>query len=165
MQDVRSTDTDTTSGVHFPPPLIYAGGFLAGMALKRIFPLPALPRAVSLGLAGLLLIPGFGLLYWAMASFLRKKTSPLPFRPTTALVFSGPYRWTRNPMYLGMLLAYLGLAFWSNVLWAVVLAPAVAGLVGRFVIRKEETYLETRFGDPYRQYTRQVRRWLGRKTR
>jgi len=165
MQDLRTTDTKATSGVHFPPPLLYVGGFLVGVLLKRLFPLPALPRPVSLGLSFILLIPGFGLLYWALGSFFRKKTSPLPFRPTTTLVITGPYRWTRNPMYLGMLLVYLGLAFWSSVLWAILLAPVVVGLVGRFVIRKEEAYLEARFGDAYRQYSRQVRRWLGRVAR
>jgi protein-S-isoprenylcysteine O-methyltransferase Ste14 len=163
MQDASHIDSkDTTSGVHFPPPFIYVGGFLAGLLLKRLLPLPALPRSVSLGLAIVLLIPGFGLLYWSLALFFRRKTSPLPFRPTTTLVITGPYRWTRNPMYLGMLLAYLGLAFWFGVLWAVVLAPAVAALVGRLVIRKEEQYLEARFGEAYRQYKADVGRWLGK---
>lgn len=165
MEEGRHTETETTSGVHFPPPLLYAGGFLAGYLLKRTVPLPAPPRALSLGLAVALLIPGFGLIYWALGLFFRRKTSPLPFRPTTALVTTGPYRWSRNPMYLGMLLVYLGLSFWSGVLWAVVLAPIVAALVGRLVIRKEETYLEGRFGESYQQYTRQVGRWLGRKGR
>ena len=120
-----------TSGIHFPPPLLYVAHFLSGMLLDRWIPLPVLPRAPSRLVAAVLLLPGFVLIFWSLWLFLRARTSPLPMRPTTAIVRSGPYRFTRNPMYLGMLLLYLGVAFLFDVTWALVLAPAVVVLVNR----------------------------------
>jgi len=149
-----------TSGIHFPPPLLYVSHFLLGMLLDRWIPLPALPRAPSRLLAAALLLAGCGLTFWSLWLFWRARTSPLPMRPTTALVRSGPYRWTRNPMYLGMLLLYLGVALLFDVTWALVLAPALVVFVGRLVIAKEERYLEVSFGDEYRRYKARVRRWI-----
>lgn len=149
-----------TSGIHFPPPFLYVGLFLLGLLLERTAPAVSLPRALALPAAALLLVPGVGLLYWSLALFLRARTSPLPMRPTTSIVRLGPYRWTRNPMYLGMLLIYLGVALWFDVFWALVLAPFVVLLVNRLVIRKEEGYLEATFGDEYRRFKAQVRRWV-----
>jgi protein-S-isoprenylcysteine O-methyltransferase Ste14 len=76
------------------------------------------------------------------------------------IVRSGPYRWTRNPMYLSMLLIYIGLALWFDLFWVIVLSLVVVLLVERLVIRKEELYLEAKFGEEYRQYKREVGRWL-----
>ena len=81
-------------------------------------------------------------------------------RPTTSLVFTGPYRWTRNPMYLAMLLLYIGIALLFDIVWALVLTPLVMLLVVRLVIRREERYLEGKFGEEYRQYKGRVRRWI-----
>src|SRR3712207_5740130 len=97
-------DPPKSSGVPFPPPFLYAGLFLLGLLLDELAPVDPLPRNPSRLLAAALLVPGFGLVFWSLWLFLRARTSPLPMRPTTALVRSGPYRWTRNPMYLGMLL-------------------------------------------------------------
>jgi protein-S-isoprenylcysteine O-methyltransferase Ste14 len=149
-----------TSGISFPPPLLYVGYFLLGLLLDRWVPLSALPRTPSRLLAAVLLLPGFGLLVWSLWLFLRARTSPLPMRPTTAIVRSGPYRWTRNPMYLGMLLLYLGVAFLFDAVWALVLSPALVAFVSWFVIAKEERYLEASFGDDYQRYKAQVRRWI-----
>lgn len=149
-----------SSGIQFPPPFLYVGVFLLGLLLDELVPVAPLPRSLSRLLAALLLLPGFGLLLWSLWLFLKARTSPLPMRPTTALVFSGPYRWTRNPMYLAMLLVYLGLALSFDVFWVLVLTPVVLSLVVRLVIRREEEYLETKFGDEYRQYKTQVRRWI-----
>jgi protein-S-isoprenylcysteine O-methyltransferase Ste14 len=147
-------------GIHFPPPFLYVALFLLGLLLGHLVPLPPLPRTPSRLTAAVLLIPGFGLVFWSLWLFLRVRTSPLPMRPASSLVRSGPYRWTRNPMYLGMLLLYLGVALLFDVLWALVLSPAVVLLVGRLVIAREERYLEGKFGDDYRQYKTQVRRWI-----
>lgn len=134
--------------------------FLLGLLMNRLVPLPPLPRALSRTLSAFLLVPGLGLVFWSLWLFLRARTSPLPMRPATTLVRSGPYRWTRNPMYLGMLLLYLGVALLFDVTWALLLVPAVVFLVGRLVIRREERYLEAKFGDDYRRYMGQVRRWI-----
>ncbi len=131
-----------------------------GLLLDHLVPLPPLPRGPSRILSALLVVPGLGLTLWSLWLFLRARTSPLPMRPATALVRSGPYRWTRNPMYLGLLLLYLGVALLFDVTWALILAPAVVILVGILVIRREEKYLEARFGEEYRRYMGAVRRWI-----
>jgi protein-S-isoprenylcysteine O-methyltransferase Ste14 len=146
--------------VHVPPPVIYIVGFLAGLLLQRAFPVlneGVRPRrvlgAAGLGLSVALAAPSLGL-------FVRARTSPIPVKPATALVTSGPYRFTRNPMYLGMVFAYAGLALWSGVVAALLVLPLVVVVVDRYVIAREERYLERAFGDQYRQYKVHVRRWL-----
>jgi protein-S-isoprenylcysteine O-methyltransferase Ste14 len=109
--------------------------------------------AAGLGLSVALAAPSLGL-------FVRARTSPIPVKPATALVTSGPYRFTRNPMYLGMAFAYAGLALWSGVFSALLILPLVVVVVDRYVIPREERYLERAFGDHYRQYKVHVRRWL-----
>ncbi|HET6569112.1 MAG TPA: isoprenylcysteine carboxylmethyltransferase family protein [Rhodothermales bacterium] len=160
MEDPVGTERDAASGIHFPPPFIYVACFLLGLLLERVAPAVSLPRAPALLIGAVLLVFGFGLLYWSLGLFLRARTSPLPMRPTTALVRNGPYRWTRNPMYTALLLVYAGVALWFDVFWALVLIPAVVVLVQRLVIRKEERYLETRFGQDYLRYKQEVRRWV-----
>lgn len=154
------TDSPKTSGIHFPPPFLYVGVLLLGLLLEKLIPVAPLPRTLSRLLAALLLIPAIGLLLWSLGLFLKARTSPLPMRPTTSLVFAGPYRWTRNPMYLAMLLLYIGIALLFDIFWALVLIPLVLLLVVRLVIQREEQYLETKFGDEYRQYRTRVRRWI-----
>ncbi len=148
------------SGVRIPPPLIYVAGFFVGVALELTFPIGALPLGV--GLAGALIGGGLWLALdgSAMMLFRRAGTSMVPMRPTTALVTSGPYRVTRNPMYVGMACLYLGLALSLGVIWALALLPIVLLMVDRLVIVREESYLEARFGVEYREYTSRVRRWL-----
>jgi protein-S-isoprenylcysteine O-methyltransferase Ste14 len=81
-------------------------------------------------------------------------------RPSSALVVSGPYRFTRNPMYLGMTLMTVAIALWLNTWWVIVLLVPALLVIQRFVIAREERYLHRRFGAEYDAYTRQVRRWL-----
>jgi protein-S-isoprenylcysteine O-methyltransferase Ste14 len=148
------------SDVRIPPPLIYIAGLLVGVALELAFPIDALPLALAL-LAGLI---GGGL--WlaldglAMLRFRRAGTSMVPMRPTTALVTSGPYHLSRNPMYVGMGFLYAGLALSLGVIWALPLLPLVLFAIDRLVIAREERYLEGKFGEEYRDYKRRVRRWL-----
>jgi protein-S-isoprenylcysteine O-methyltransferase Ste14 len=149
-----------TSGVRFPPPLTYAGGLLGGWLLERIQPADVFDHggwrllALALGLAGLALIGS------ALGLFRRAGTDPLPMRPTTALVFGGPYRFTRNPMYLGMALVYSAVALVLDLPWALLLLPLVLLVIGTRVIAREERYLDAKFGEEYRAYRGRVRRWL-----
>jgi protein-S-isoprenylcysteine O-methyltransferase Ste14 len=152
-------ETDT-SGVRIPPPLIYLVGFLAGVGLEAAFPIPGLPSALELlalflGAAIWLALDGS-----AMAFFRSARTSMVPMRPTSALVISGPYRITRNPMYVGMAFLHAGLALALGMIWSLVLLPVVLLVVHRQVIAREEGYLEAKFGDEYRDYKKRVRRWL-----
>lgn len=148
------------SGVRFPPPLIYVAGFLVGVALELAVPIGGLPLglAVAAGLVGggvWLALDGL-----AMVRFRRAGTSMVPMRPTTALVTSGPYRFTRNPMYVGMAFLHAALALAFGVIWALAVLPFVLFAVDRLVIAREEHYLEAKFGEQYREYTRRVRRWV-----
>jgi protein-S-isoprenylcysteine O-methyltransferase Ste14 len=144
------------------PPLIYAALFSVGYTAHRLAPMHLfvdLPGAVRLVGWGLVVL---ALLVAASAALLmfRAGTTPNPHRPTTALVAHGPYRFTRNPMYLGLALLYLGLALLVNSAWPLALFPVAIMLVDRWVIAREEAYLERVFGDAYRAYQARVRRWL-----
>jgi protein-S-isoprenylcysteine O-methyltransferase Ste14 len=95
-----------------------------------------------------------------MLSFRRAGTSVIPFKPTTALVTSGPYRFSRNPMYLGMAFRYIGVALALGVVWALITLPFVIAAVDQLAIAIEEGYLVRKFGDPYCDYMKRVRRWF-----
>jgi protein-S-isoprenylcysteine O-methyltransferase Ste14 len=149
-----------TSGIRVPPPLYYGAAFLVGVTLELVFPTNWPPFGIRLAAAVLAGGAWLALDGAAMLFFRRAGTSMVPMNPTTALVTSGPYRFTRNPMYLGMAFLYAAFAFLFGVIWALVLLPAVIVIVDRFVIAREEPYLERKFGQAYRDYKQRVRRWL-----
>ena len=147
-------------GVRIPPPLFYAAAVVGGWLLDRWWSLPVgvdsvRPVFASLLLGGFLLLMGS-----AITSFRRRRTSVLPFRPATTLVIAGPYRYTRNPMYLGAALLVLALGFWLNTWWPILLLIPTLVIIQRYVIGREESYMRRRFGSEYDAYTRQVRRWI-----
>ena len=95
-----------------------------------------------------------------IAAFTRAKTNISPYQPTKAIVTSGPYRFTRNPAYMGFTMIVSGVAVMAEALWVfAALVPTIA-LIDRAVIAREERYLESKFGDEYLSYKRRVRRWL-----
>jgi protein-S-isoprenylcysteine O-methyltransferase Ste14 len=154
------TDETDTAGVVAPPPLIFLGGLIAGFVLEALLPGVNLPALVEWGLGPLLVVGGLVLLMWFNTSFSRKGTAVEPWKPTTAIVTSGPYRFTRNPAYLGMALTYVGIALLSSALWVLVPLPVVLAVIDRGVIAREERYLERKFGEEYLGYKRTVRRWV-----
>jgi protein-S-isoprenylcysteine O-methyltransferase Ste14 len=142
-----------------PPPLLYAGPWLAGFVLDLLLPLPRLPSALRL--AGLpFLAAGIALAIWFLLAMQRAGTPVDPREATTALVQTGPFRYTRNPAYVAFTFTYLGVSLLAGARWPVILLPAVLVIVDRGVIRREERYLEERFGSDYSQYRLRVRRWL-----
>lgn len=148
-------------GVRFPPPLLYALAVAGGWLLHRRQPLPigSARTAITAG-AWLLVACWAGLAGSAIGLFRRKQTSIITVRPASTLVSSGPYKFTRNPMYVSLALLTLAFALFLNTWWVVVfLVPALLA-VQRFVIVPEEKYLRRRFGADYEAYTRRVRRWL-----
>jgi protein-S-isoprenylcysteine O-methyltransferase Ste14 len=155
------SDSDN-AGVRFPPPLIYLGVLLIGIGAERFVPLRhfGLDRSllVILGLA--LVAAGILLGVSAVGLFRRSDTTPEPWTSTTAIVTTGVYRYTRNPMYLGMALIYAGLAVVADSPLALVLLPVVLLIIQTQVIAREERYLAEKFGDAYLDYKRRVRRWL-----
>lgn len=159
MADAASNPPSDIPGVIAPPPLIYLVPLVLGIAYGRQVPLAVLPRPWAWGL-GAICLGLSGLVISALRAFQRARTRPQPWKPTTALVVDGPYRFTRNPMYVGFTLIYLGVTLLVNTLWPLLLLPAVLLVMEFLVIRREERYLERKFGDDYRAYLQAVRRWL-----
>ena len=142
------------------PLLIYPGVLLLGALLQWALPLPFLAPAPArlIGLAFLLVDLVIGLP--AVRAFLKAHTSLNPARPVSSLVFSGSYRFTRNPMYLGLTFIYTGLAIIFRLPWALLLLPLLIWLITTWVIVPEEKYLEGKFGSQYTEYKQRVHRWL-----
>lgn len=148
------------AGVRFPPPLIYGGLFLAGLAVDVCFGLyPATPDAVR-GAGAAIAVFGLVLVAWALAVFRKAGNKPQPWKPDSVLVAAGIYRFTRNPMYLGMALAHLGLALACDSIGALLALPIALLLVDRLVIAREERRHALRFGQDDAAYRAGVRRWL-----
>jgi len=148
------------SGVVFPPPFLYVIPLGIGLLIHRLHPVAIMPRGVAFPIGLLLVALGLALAAFAIILFLRARTSPIPIKPTTAIVETGPYRFTRNPMYLGLALLYLGVTLWVDTLWPLLFLPLVILIVQRSVIEREERYLEAKFGKEYLDYKARVRRWI-----
>jgi len=145
------------AGVKLPPPLLFAGAFMLGVAMERFFPLRRRQaRAAGTGL----LAGGLAFAGWARILFLRRGTTVLPFRPASALVEEGPFRVSRNPIYVGFVSIYIGSSLLRRSVWPLLLLPGVVLVMQKAVIEREEAYLERRFGDEYLSYKNRVRPWL-----
>ena len=142
------------------PPLVYLGTIALGVLLHFAWPVALVPPAVSAPLGAATVVVAVALFVSAVRT-LRIAGTPVPGdRPTTAIVHAGPYRYSRNPIYLAFSLLQVGLACWVNSVWLLVtLIPAVA-LMSFVVIPREERYLELRFPTEYPPYKLAVRRWL-----
>lgn len=149
-------------GVRFPPPFIFAVGFLIGWFVdRRGRGLPLSGGRVALARIGFgILIVGVGLAAWGIVTFRRARTAVIPHHAASQLVASGPYRFTRNPMYVGLTIVYIGGAVVLNSAWPLILLPVVLIVLARFVVVREERYLSDAFGDEYAAYRSRVRRWL-----
>ncbi len=150
-------------GVRFPPPLLFVFGLGAGWVLHRIYPLPLLgssTRALEVVVGWSSMLFAALLMAWAIVSFRRAHTAIIPNQPATMLVLGGPYRFTRNPMYLGLVVLYLGVSLLINSIWTLLLLPLVLFILYTAVIRREERYLAAAFGSAYQDYQTRVRRWL-----
>lgn len=153
----RLTDAANLGWVR--PPLVYASSILAGALLTWLWPLPlAFPGAVPIGVTTVLAALA---LFVLSVRALHAAGTPVPGNePTTSIVRTGPFRFSRNPIYLAFFGVQLGIALWIGSLWmAATLIPAAA-LVSSVVVRREERYLENRFGQQYADYRNCVRRWL-----
>ena len=160
MADEQGTDS---AGIKIFPPVVYLGALIIGYVIWWFWPVPIIPGASSFAIrlvGAVALVLGAWLIYSAATAFNRVGTDPLPTTPTTALALDGPYRFTRNPMYLGMALIQGGFSLLGNALWPLLaLIPAI-WIIRTQVIAKEEAYLERTFGAEYRDFKGRVRRWL-----
>lgn len=155
-----SDDARDNAGVIAPPPVIFAIPLVAGLAANWMRALPILAGQAGLWLGIALAVAGLGLIGTGILEFARAHTAVVPFSPTTAIVSSGPFRFTRNPLYLGFVLIYVGASFAANTFWPLFLLPLAILVLLRGVIEREESYLESKFGNVYTDYKSRVRRWL-----
>jgi protein-S-isoprenylcysteine O-methyltransferase Ste14 len=156
----RMNERPDNPGVRVPPPLLYAFAILGGWLLDRRWPLPVGGDRARGVIAWLLIAGWVFLMGGGIWTLLRRRTSMLPFRPATAMVIEGPYRFSRNPMYVGMSLLTVAFGLLLNTWWPMLLLIPSLMALQSFVIDREERYMRRRFGAEYDAYTRRVRRWL-----
>jgi len=154
------TESADRPGIVAPPPLLYLGALVAAFLLRWFWPLPFWGRegAVWVGIA--LVLVGLAIGVWGRQTMVRAGTNVDPRRPATAIVTSGPFRFSRNPLYVGLTLIYLGITIALDTAWGFVLVAPLLVVMHQGVVRREERYLERKFGDGYRQYRAAVRRYL-----
>ena len=148
--------------VRFPPPLVFLGAILLGVLVQR----EAVPLSLSFSTAPriaagvLILACGVGLVLSARILFKRTGQSPIPWKPTPQLILQGPYRFTRNPMYVGVTLFVVGLGLALNNFWISLFAAPALLAVHLIAVLPEEHYLAEKFGESYRSYVARVRRYV-----
>lgn len=150
------------AAVRFPPPILPLLTIAVGVGLQRWYPIEVgMPAPSRYWLGGLLVIGAILVLgLWPVVMFRRSGQSELPWRPTPSILEVGPYRMTRNPMYLQMVLVCIGVSTMLANGWILLLTPLCALLLQHFAILPEEVYLTEKFGEEYVAYTRRVRRWF-----
>lgn len=148
--------------VRFPPPLVFLGAIVLGVIVQRKAVPLSLVFARGLRLAAAVLILACGVSLVASARILFKRTgqNPIPWKPTPELILQGPYRFTRNPMYVGVTLFVIGLGLAVNNLWISLFAAPALLVVHFIAVLPEERYLAAKFGENYRSFLAQVRRYL-----
>ncbi len=148
--------------VRFPPPLVFLGAIIAGVIVQRMATPLSLQVAAGIRVAAgvLILVCGTSLVISARIWFTRTGQSPIPWRPTPELILRGPYRFTRNPMYVGVTLFVVGLGLTVNNIWISLFAAPALLVVHFIAVLPEERYLAEKFGESYRSFHAQVRRYL-----
>ena len=157
-----ANETQDTPGVVAPPPMIYLGGMVIGLILNYFFPagIVFLPRLVEIIVGIIFVVLAGFIVIAAIRAFSRAKTNLEPWKPTTAIVTSSVYGYSRNPIYLAMTLLYIGAALLLDSLWALLLVIPIFFLINVGVILREENYLTRKFGNEYLHYKARVRRWI-----
>ena len=154
-------ETADTAQVIIRPPLAWVLVVIAGLALNWLVPLPFLPADLPAGgLGAMVFVIALVLFAWAIVTITRAGSNVPSKLPTTTIVENGPYRFTRNPIYLGMFLGLVGLAIAFDNFWLLMMLVPFARVIRYGVVAREEAYLERKFGDVYRGYRSRVRRWL-----
>lgn len=146
--------------VAFHPSFLLVALLVTGWTLRQAQPLPFLPDEFARPIGGALAGASFFLFSWATLTMHRAGTNIPPHLPAKALVRSGPYRFSRNPIYLSLAIGFVALAAWLNTAWYLLMNLLFVGLMSAGVILREERYLSRKFGIRYERYRSDVRRWL-----
>jgi len=153
----RSTDAP---GILILPPVLVGGTMIIGFLLDWVWPMPLLPAVPARAGGIALFLLGGVLAHFAQNAMTRAGTNIFPTQPAVVLVTEGPFRFTRNPLYIAAVGVYLGVALWLNGLAPFLLLAPMLLLLHWGIVLREERYLETKFGEAYRVYCAQVPRWL-----
>lgn len=165
MADSASTPADgdrvqaSPAEILAPGPVLALGAFAVGFAVHLLLPLSVLPTPWNAVAGGVLVVVGMGLLLWGLVKMRAIDKSPNHEDEPTALITDGPFRYTRNPLYLALIVVYLGLTAILNSPWPLVPLVVLVWYFDRMAKREEE-YLEAVFGDEFVEYSENVRRWL-----
>lgn len=157
---IKPKETDDRAAVLFHPPLLLLPLIVFGFIASWLLPAPFLPSAWTIPFGVSIVASSWVFFAWAVATMLRGNASIPTNTGTDAIVEHGPFRITRNPIYLSMVLLLMGIACWANSLWFVAFAVLDALALNYGVIVAEERYLRGKFGDSYESYKRRVRRWI-----
>ena len=160
MEENQRTEFPDHAGVAFHPPLLLGLALILGFLLRWIIPLTFLPNGFPAAIGPVVVAVAFGFFLWAVFTLVSGGASIPTSEPTDAIVMRGPFRFSRNPIYLAMVLLQVGVGIWTDSLWFIVLAAATAVLLWWGVISREERYLGRKFGNEYLAYKAKVRRWL-----
>jgi protein-S-isoprenylcysteine O-methyltransferase Ste14 len=155
--------TTTQAIMRIPPPLLFVATFLVGVGIERLAPLSLYPAAllpVQRIVAALAIGAGVLLAFGCASIFMLVRTTIIPSGAASTLVVRGPYRLTRNPMYVSLVLVYLGVALMLHVSWPLLLLPFPLVLIHRVVIPFEEARLRELFGSEFERYCNRVHRWV-----
>lgn len=142
------------------PPFVFLGGIIIGFIIDLFIPAPFVSEAYDLPAGVFIIMLGIALMVWAVRLFSAAGTNVDVRQPSTKVVSDGPYRYSRNPIYVAMGLIVLGAAIWLNSLWILFSLMVILPVIEGGVIRREEAYLERKFGQTYLDYKAKVRRWI-----
>ena len=158
----QSDSAEKGADVRFPPPLVFLGGVILGLIIQYFVRAVTFPiaREARFAISGVLFGLGIGLAVAARGLFKKTGQSVRPWEPTPELIFNGPYKFTRNPMYVGLTLLEIGVGLLLNNVWVSAFALLALATVHVIAVLPEERYLSTKFGDSYRNYRGRVRRYL-----
>ena len=148
------------AGVAFHPPLLLLASLGVGFLSRWLAPLSVSTSTVPAMIGPAIVALAFAIFFWAVVTMLRGHASIPTNKPTDAIVAGGPFRFSRNPIYLSMILLQIGVGVWTKSLWFFVLAAISVALLTWGVIMREERYLEQKFGGKYLSYKSRVRRWI-----
>lgn len=160
-QDINGQQLpDNGPDIPFPPAIYPALAIGAGYFLQGFIPLPRPTHTSFTILGSVLFVLGVLLIGWSLVWLQKFKTTALPHQPAKCLVSSGPYGFSRNPVYLAFLLLTLASAVATGNLWTLMMLPIVMALLSIYAVNPEEIHLQNTFPDDYKDYTHRVRRWL-----